>query len=86
MDSRYRRTLSVAPVPWQFIHHGAVVSQQKDDAVVRIDLTPDQRQLVKEETGKTAEAIELTVQELEQRIAPRLSANHNETMLIDGCS
>lgn len=62
------------------------MSQRTDDAVVRIELTPNQRQLVKDETGKTAEAIELTVRELEQRVAPRLVANHNETMLVDGAS
>ena len=62
------------------------MSQQKHDPMVRINLTPDQRQQVKDETGKTAEAIELTVHELEQRIAPRLAANHNETLLIDGAS
>lgn len=62
------------------------MSHGNEDMIVRIDLTPNQRQQVKEETGKTAEAIELTVHELEQRIAPRLSANHNETMLIDGGS
>ena len=37
---------------------------------VRIKLTPDQREMVKQATGKTAEALELTVQELEERIAP----------------
>lgn len=62
------------------------MSRGNEDTIVRIDLTPNQRQQVKEETGKAAEAIELTVHELEQRIAPRLAANHNETMLIDGAS
>ena len=52
-------------------------------AMVRIDLTPDQKQRVKAQTGRDAEAIELTVQELEARIAPRLGANHNETFLVD---
>ena len=37
---------------------------------VRIKLTPDQQQMVKQATGKHAEALELTVQELEERIAP----------------
>ena len=37
---------------------------------VRIDLTEPQRVLVKEKTSKDAEALELSVEELEQRIAP----------------
>ena len=49
--------------------------------VVRIDLTPSQKEQVKATTGREADAVELTVQELEQRIAPRLSANANETFL-----
>ncbi len=43
-------------------------STEKD--IVRIDLTQPQREQVKQVTGKDAEAIELGVQELEQRIAP----------------
>ena len=38
----------------------------------RIALTPDQKAQVEKATGKSAEAIELSVEELEQRIAPRL--------------
>lgn len=49
--------------------------------VVRIDLTPAQVQVVKGATGHEAEALELTVQELEQRIAPKLASNNNETLL-----
>jgi hypothetical protein len=41
--------------------------------IVRIELTPEQKQLVKQETGKDAEAVELTVHELEERIAPRIN-------------
>ena len=51
--------------------------------MIRIDLTAEQKQLVKAATSRDAEAIELTVGELEQRIAPffRLALNHNETFL-----
>ena len=49
--------------------------------VVRIDLTPSQKEQVKASTGREADAVELTVQELEQRIAPRLASNSNETFL-----
>ena len=45
---------------------------KNENEIVRIDLTPEQKQLVKEETGKEGEAVELTVKELEERIAPRL--------------
>jgi hypothetical protein len=44
---------------------------KKEQEIVRIDLTPEQKDLVKKETGKDADAVELTVSELEERIAPR---------------
>jgi uncharacterized small protein (DUF1192 family) len=44
------------------------MSKPKD--IVRIDLTNTQKQVLKKETGKEADAIELTVSELEERIAP----------------
>jgi hypothetical protein len=37
---------------------------------IRIELTPDQKAQVRKATGKEAEAVELTVDELEDRIAP----------------
>ena len=37
---------------------------------VRIKLTPEQQAEIRKATGKNAEALELTVQELEERIAP----------------
>ncbi|MBI1967642.1 MAG: hypothetical protein HYS40_06605 [Gemmatimonadetes bacterium] len=37
---------------------------------VKITLTPEQREMVRKATGKNAEALELTAQELEERIAP----------------
>ena len=37
---------------------------------VRIQLTPEQKSQVKNATGKEAEAVELSVEELEERIAP----------------
>jgi len=43
---------------------------KKEQEIVRIDLTPEQKQLVKKEIGKDAEAVELTAQELEERISP----------------
>jgi len=46
------------------------MSDNKETNIVRIDLTADQKEQVKAVTEKNAEAIELTVQELEARIAP----------------
>ena len=43
---------------------------KSNKAIVRIELTPEQTQLVKKQTGKDAEAVELSVSELEERIAP----------------
>jgi uncharacterized small protein (DUF1192 family) len=36
----------------------------------RIHLTPEQKDQVRDATGKDAEAVELSVEELEERIAP----------------
>jgi hypothetical protein len=44
---------------------------KKEPEIVRIDLTREQKEQVKKEIGKDAEAVELTVSELEERIAPR---------------
>jgi hypothetical protein len=44
------------------------MSNPKDQ--VRIHLTPEQKAMVKNATGKDAEAVELSVSELEERIAP----------------
>ena len=49
--------------------------------VVRLQLSDSQKRQVMETTGRHGECLELTVEELEQRITPRLAANHNETML-----
>jgi hypothetical protein len=51
--------------------------------IIRINLSQNQKEQLKATTGRDAEAIELTVQELEERITPRLSSNHNETLLVD---
>jgi hypothetical protein len=46
----------------------AHVSNPKDQ--FRIKLTPEQKAQVQSATGKEAEAVELSVEELEERIAP----------------
>jgi hypothetical protein len=43
-----------------------------EKGIIRIELTNEQKEQVKEITQQSAEAIELTVEELEQRIAPRV--------------
>jgi hypothetical protein len=45
---------------------------KNDKEIVRINLTPEQKQLVKKEVGKEGDSLELTVKELEERIAPRI--------------
>jgi len=44
------------------------MAKQRDS--VRLKLTPEQQRQVNEAIGKEAEALELTVEELEERIAP----------------
>ena len=44
------------------------MSNAKD--TFRIDLTPGQKATIRNATGKDAEAVELSVEELEARIAP----------------
>ncbi len=41
-----------------------------DDKKFRIELTAEQKEELKKITGKDAEALELTAEELEERIAP----------------
>ena len=58
------------------------MSAQNEKAVVRIDLTPEQQDRIKAATGKNIEALQMSPEDLEQRIAPSLTSNHNETFLI----
>ena len=46
------------------------MSSQNQNDIVRIDLTTEQKEQVKAATEQSADAIELTVSELEARIAP----------------
>ena len=39
-------------------------------STIKIELTPEQKAKVRNATGKDAEAVELSVEELEERIAP----------------
>ena len=40
----------------------------------RLTLTPDQKEQIRKATGKEAEVLELSVEELEERIAPATRA------------
>jgi len=59
------------------------MSTPSEKHLIRLDLSKPQQEQVKDATGRDGNAIELTVQELEERIAPRLAANHNETLLTE---
>ena len=48
-------------------------NEKKNDEFLRIALTPSQSEQIKKTTGKDADAIELTVSEMEDRIAPRVN-------------
>jgi hypothetical protein len=48
--------------------HPQEAAMSKDQ--IRIELTPEQKAQVRKATGKDAEAVELSVEELEERIAP----------------
>ena len=43
----------------------------KKDEPIRIELTPDQKKPLKDTSKEEGSAAELTVQELEERVAPR---------------
>jgi uncharacterized small protein (DUF1192 family) len=45
---------------------------KNEKEIVRIDLSQNQKEQLKAKIGREADAIELTVQELEERIAPRM--------------
>ena len=44
---------------------------RKSRRTIRIELTESQKKQIREQTGEELESVELTVEELEQRIAPR---------------
>ena len=45
------------------------------DQKCTLQLTPLQREAIRELTGREAEALTLTIEQLEERIAPRLAGN-----------
>lgn len=47
------------------------MSAKSNDRIVKLNLSDEQKDQIKQETGRDAEAIEFQVSELEERIAPR---------------
>ena len=45
---------------------------------IKLELTPEQRNQIREATGKDANVIEFTVEELEERISPTLGVSELE--------
>ena len=43
---------------------------KKDEKTIRIELTEDQKKKIRQATGKDAAAIQLSAEELEERVAP----------------
>lgn len=56
---------------------------RKEREPVRLQLTEAQRGAIRKLLGRDVEHLELQVEELEERIAPRLASNHNERCLAD---
>ncbi len=48
-------------------HRRSAMEKKK---VIRVELTEEQKRQIRDTTGKDAEAIELTAEELEERISP----------------
>ena len=46
--------------------------EREQKKAVRIELTAEQRKLIKQQTGRDADAIEFAAEELEERIAPAM--------------
>jgi hypothetical protein len=62
---------------------GVPMSTAPQPNVISLRLTKEQKAIVRGAIGRDGEALELQVEELEERITPRLAANHNETLLAD---
>ena len=61
----------------------AAMRSPKGSESFRLRLTKEQKVAIKRVIGRDGEELELQVSELEERIVPRLAANHNEFMLVD---
>ena len=59
------------------------MKKTEQERTFRLQLTAEQRAVVKDATGRQEETLEFQVEELEERITPRLASNHMETLLTD---
>ncbi len=59
------------------------MKKTEQERTFRLQLTAEQRAVVKDATGRQGETLEFQVEELEERITPRLASNHMETLLTD---
>ena len=51
------------------------MTNDKAADMIRIELTTEQKRIIKTATDRDANAIELSIQQLEERIAPTISLN-----------
>lgn len=51
---------------------------------IRIELTDEQPDRPKEEMRRDDQPVEVTAEELEQRIVPAMGWNHNDTLVAEG--
>jgi hypothetical protein len=60
------------------------MQSHSDSDTVRIELTKAQKETVQRALGgRDVDSLELRVDELEDRVLPRLASNHNERCLLD---
>jgi hypothetical protein len=71
MTSQQQHWSSASRRPTQLSSGGAAVSNKKEQRVW-IELTSDQREQIKHASGRECESVELTIDELEQRVVPSL--------------
>jgi hypothetical protein len=58
------------------------MSKPEPRTTVSFRLSEEQKAIVRGILGREGETLELRVEELEERIAPRLASNHNEAPLM----
>ena len=59
------------------------MADKPDKKTIRIELTDAQTEQVRTAIGREFKEIELTLEELEPRIALRLASNHSEPLLLE---
>jgi hypothetical protein len=67
LDPRHARRTT----QFTFFREGPVESTDKTPSRIRVELTTEQKQQIKDASGEEVSVLEFTAQELEERIAPR---------------